>query len=165
MKATAEFGLADASSLAAWNLLLQNATTLAMTGIIWFVQIVHYPLFASVGRDGFAAYEAQHADRTGWVVGPLMCAELAGALLLLSSRMRPAGISMREAVWGVALVAMIWLSTFLVQVPLHQQLHAGYDAAAVQRLVTTNWVRTAAWSTRALLVLRMVWQVWWQRTT
>ncbi len=150
-------------SAAAFNLLLQVATTLAMAGIIWFVQVVHYPLFAAVGQDGFAAYEAQHANRTGWIVGPLMCVELGTAVLLLSTRLRPVGITRGEAAWGVALLAVIWLSTFLVQVPLHQQLQAGYDPAAVRRLVATNWIRTAAWSARAMLVLRIVWQLWSQR--
>ena len=33
-------------------LLLHAAATLFMTGLIWFVQVVHYPLFARVGEDG-----------------------------------------------------------------------------------------------------------------
>jgi hypothetical protein len=36
-------------------LLLANAAaTLFMVGVIRFVQVVHYPLFARVGRPGFA---------------------------------------------------------------------------------------------------------------
>ena len=53
-------------------LLIQAAATLAMVGLIWFVQIVHYPLMAQVGRDSFAHYEASHTARTTWVVAPLM---------------------------------------------------------------------------------------------
>ena len=34
-------------------LLLQAGSTLALSGLIWFVQVVHYPLFAAVGRDDF----------------------------------------------------------------------------------------------------------------
>jgi hypothetical protein len=30
------------------------ASTLFMTGLSWFVQVVHYPLFAAVGPDAFA---------------------------------------------------------------------------------------------------------------
>ena len=32
---------------------MQAGTTLALCGLIWFVQIVHYPLFALVGREEF----------------------------------------------------------------------------------------------------------------
>ena len=55
----------------------QLVSTLTMLGVILFVQIVHYPLMAKVGSEGFAGYARSHADRTGLVVGPLMLAEMA----------------------------------------------------------------------------------------
>ena len=137
-------------------LLIQLAATLAMTGLIWFVQVVHYPLFSRVGASGFASYEALHATRTGWIVAPLMVAELVTAVLLLSPRLRPAAISAASAWLGLALVAVLWLSTGLIQVPLHNQLAGGYNAQAAARLVATNWIRTAAWSARSALVLSWV---------
>jgi hypothetical protein len=124
-----------------------------MTGIIWFVQIVHYPLFAQVPAASFVRYEAAHATRTGWVVGPLMCVELTTAMLMLSTAVRPPAISRAAAIAGAALVVVIWLSTGLVQVPLHNRLSAGYDAGAVSALIATNWIRTLAWTARAALVL------------
>jgi hypothetical protein len=33
------------------------AATWFMVGLIWVIQIVHYPLFTSVGSDSFAEYE------------------------------------------------------------------------------------------------------------
>ena len=57
-------------------LLLQLLTTLAMFGLIWFVQIVHYPLFVRVGEPGFRDYAGLHATRTTYVVAPLMLVEL-----------------------------------------------------------------------------------------
>jgi len=136
--------------------LLQIVTTLLMTGIIWFVQIVHYPLFASVGAGSFAEYEALHATRTGWVVGPLMCIELATALLLLLDRYRPVCVSPVSAWTGAVLVLILWLSTGLIQVPLHNRLGAGYDAATIAQLVATNWIRTVAWSLRSVLILSWI---------
>jgi hypothetical protein len=122
--------------------------TLFMTGVIWFVQVVHYPLFARTGVVGFADYERDHARRTGWVVGPAMTLELLLALALAAR----GGM----AAWaGLALLAVIWLSTALVQVPLHRRLQGGFDAAAHRRLVRTNWLRTAAWTLRAALALRL----------
>ncbi len=132
----------------------QLLSTLAMFGLIWFVQIVHYPLFLKVGPGFFQAYEAAHADRTTYVVAPLMLLELATAGLLLLARFRPASVSFLEAWAGAALVAVIWLSTGLIQVPLHNQLQGGYSAPIIHRLVATNWIRTVAWSLRAVLVLR-----------
>ncbi len=133
--------------------LIQLATTLTMTGIIWFVQIVHYPLFARVDPAAFTQYEAEHATLTGWVVAPLMCAELASALLMLSTRCRPAAIPLAAAIAGAALVIVIWLSTALIQVPLHNRLATGYDPHTIATLVATNWIRTLAWTARSVLLL------------
>ena len=46
-----------------------------------------------------------------------------------------------------ALVAVAWVATFALAVPLHDRLQAaGPDPALFGRLVATNWVRTAAWT-------------------
>lgn len=135
-------------------LLSHFAATLFMTGVIWFVQIVHYPLFASTGSTDFRTYEQRHSTLTTFVVAPPMLVEGVTALLLF--RFRPTGVSTWQLSIGLALVAVIWLSTALVQVPCHNALSLGFDSGVHQRLVRTNWVRTAAWSLRSLLVLWMV---------
>ncbi len=92
-----------------WNsvLLANLAATLFMVGIIWFVQIVHYPLFSRVGGAGFAAYSEAHSRLTGLVVGPPMLVEAATtvALVIRSSTRRsrlaaPASGSSCSAVSG-----------------------------------------------------------------
>ena len=46
-----------------------------MAGLIWFVQIVHYPLFHKVSEDTSVAYADEHQTRTAWVVGLPMLIE------------------------------------------------------------------------------------------
>lgn len=134
--------------------MLNLATTLLMTGIIWFVQVVHYPLFSRVGRDGFAVYESLHSAATTWVVAPLMIVELVTALLLC--RWPPAALPL-SCLWvGFALAVAIWLATFFLSVPQHTLLAAGFNEEAHHALVATNWIRTALWSVRALLLLYLV---------
>jgi hypothetical protein len=135
-------------------LLAHAAVTLAMTGVIWFVQIVHYPLFARAGATGFAAYAAEHGARTTWVVAPLMLLELAAALRIAWSP--PAGVGRALALAGLVLALAIWASTAFVQVPRHDALRAGFDADVHRSLVRTNWLRTALWTARAGLALAMV---------
>jgi hypothetical protein len=73
-------------------LLLSNAAaTLFMTGVIWFVQVVHYPLFQATGTTEFTAYEQRHTSLTTTVVGPAMCIEGVTACLLFWYR--PTGIT------------------------------------------------------------------------
>jgi hypothetical protein len=50
------------------------------------------------------------------------------------------------------LVVIIWLSTLVLQVPIHNRLQSGKDNACIRRLVTTNWIRTIAWSIKAVAV-------------
>ena len=140
-----------------WPLLLQALATFAMTGLIWFVQVVHYPLFGRVGREGYGAYQEAHMRRTTWVVGPLMLLEAATALWMLLER--PAGVSAAAAWGGLALLAVIWAATALLAVPRHEALRRTFDAGTHSALVASNWVRTAAWTGRSalmLLVLRAV---------
>jgi hypothetical protein len=130
---------------------LHLAATLMMVGVIWFVQVVHYPLFAAV-RSGFTAFEAEHVRRTGWVVAPLMCAEAASAaaLVLVS------GGATALAWIGLALVAAIWTVTFTVHVPLHRALSQAWDVATHRRLVRANWLRTVAWSARGVIAVGLI---------
>lgn len=127
------------------------AATAMMAGLIWFVQIVHYPLMAAVPADDFVSYEHQHVKRTGWIVGPLMLAELASAAALVF--VARSGLPSILAWIGIALLVLIWLSTLTLQVPCHRRLEQSYSATIVRRLVTTNWIRTIAWSFRAVIAL------------
>ncbi len=131
--------------------------TAAMVGLIWFVQVVHYPLFAAVGAGGFAEYEQQHQRRTSRVVGPLMAAEGATAVWLALAP--PDGLPRILPVLGLALLGVIHTSTVLLQIPQHAALASGYDRARVNRLVRTNWVRTVGWSIRAVIAALIVVQV------
>lgn len=132
-------------------LLGQTAATLFMTGVIWIVQSVHYPLFALVGRDGFPEYAQGHQRRITPVVGIAMTVEAVTAVLLL--HFTPAGVDRSLLVVGAILLLPIWLSTALLQVPEHRRLSAGFDERAASRLVETNWLRTVLWSTRSALIL------------
>ena len=129
-------------------LALHLAATWFMTGIIWFVQVVHYPLFAAAAGPAFAAYHRGHLSRVTWIVAPAMLVELATGVLL--AWQPPAALPRWILLAGLALLAVIWLSTVVVQVPEHDRLREGFDAVAHRRLVTLNWIRTVAWSARAL---------------
>ncbi|MFN8002796.1 MAG: hypothetical protein U0X75_17460 [Acidobacteriota bacterium] len=132
-------------------LLANLAATLYLVGLIWCIQVVHYPLFSQVGQAGFAAYEMAHANLITLIVGPPMLLEAATTALLLLYR--PASVSLAAALFGAFLLVLIWLSTMFLQVPQHSRLATGFDADAHRFLVVSNWVRTVAWSLRGGLLL------------
>jgi len=119
------------------------AATWALVGLIWMVQLVHYPLFAQVGPDTFRAYHARHTRRITFIVAPLMAAELLTAVLLFFRGAREP--------WLLASFAPLlfnWFATWRVQIPLHNRLAAGFDSETHRRLMGTNWWRTLAWTVR-----------------
>jgi hypothetical protein len=133
-------------------LLLANAAaTWAMCGVIWFVQLVHYPLFNRYAADSFREAMAAHQRRTTWVVVPPMVVELVTAVGLAVIRTGPAELA------GVVLLTVIWLTTATVMVPLHDRLaRGGPDRLVTRRLVVVNWLRTVAWTARGVLCLGML---------
>jgi hypothetical protein len=138
-------------------LLAQVVSTLFMAGLIWFVQIVHYPLLARVGSGGFTEYEAAHVRWTTWVVGPPMLTEALTAVLMVWRP--PAGVSPLLCGIGLCLLLVIWTSTALLQVPRHNTLANGFDPDAHRNLVQSNWIRTIAWTIRGALVVVMINQI------
>ncbi len=137
-------------------LLVQLAATGFMTGLIWFVQLVHYPMMAGWPHDDFGRWELAHRDRTGPVVIPPMLAEGGVAAWLLIRR--PRGVAAWLPPLGLGLLAGIWASTFFLQVPCHLQLSTGWDTATHRFLVESNWIRTVLWTARLGVAGIMLWQ-------
>jgi hypothetical protein len=140
------------------TLILQLLATSFMTGLIWFVQVVHYPLMEGWPHDNFGSWEVAHRERTGTVVIPPMLIEGVVAVWLLVHR--PRGVHPLFPVFGMTALLGIWVSTFFLQVPCHLQLSTGWDAQTLRFLVNSNWIRTILWSFRMALSVGMVWQFW-----
>lgn len=135
-------------------ILLNFISALLMTGVIWFVQIVHYPLFQSVGQSDFTSYEHAHTRRTGYVVGPFMIVELISTVALLFMELQPV---LTEIAWlNAALVALVWFVTFTVQVPIHRKLAVVTDRDLIDKLIRSNWIRVFLWTVRAVVALLLL---------
>jgi hypothetical protein len=116
-----------------------------MTGVIWLIQLVHYPSFQRINAGEFRAFHSTHTRFLGLLVGPAMVGELVSAAVLASTW---------EPLWilNFALVLALWGATFFMSVPLHNTLAAGRDPRAMDRLVLTNWPRTCIWTVRAMMI-------------
>jgi hypothetical protein len=135
-------------------LLVHAAATWYLVGLIWFVQLVHYPLLAAVGTDDAVAYQAGHLRRTGWSLAVAWPVEgITAALLVVAT---PDGVPRRMPLAGIVALAGIVVSTLALQAPAHRRLSAAFDQRTHARLVRTNWIRTTLWTGRGLLALAMV---------
>jgi uncharacterized membrane protein len=139
-------------------LILQFAATWYMVGLIWMVQIVHYPLFDRVDETQFAAFEAAHSRLITPIVGLPMLVELSTAIWMVIVG-GPATIPRWIPLVGLVAVILIWLVTALVSVPCHQRLAAGFDGPTHQWLVLSNWLRTLLWSGRGIMLAWVVYSL------
>lgn len=134
----------------------QIFSTLPLCAIIWTVQLVRYPHFAAVDADSFRRFHSSHTSRITPIVAPPMILELAASAAVIIYP--PAQVSPKLLWFGLLLTISIWISTALIQVPLHDKLARGFDAETHRYLVNSNWIRTIAWTMRAGLVVYFVWQ-------
>ena len=128
-----------------------------MTGVIWFVQHVHYPLLAQVQIGQAVAVAEEHQRRTGHIVALPMAVEGLTTLALLAQQ--PVGVTWFLPWIGAVLLAVALGCTVLLSVPLHSQMAKNPDALVGAKLVSTNWPRTIAWSLRAVVCVVMVAQM------
>lgn len=121
------------------------ATGWAIFGLIWTIQLVHYPSFRYV--PDFTDFHAHHTSSITLVVGPLMVAELAA----VSWAVYQSGFSWVWVIPFVTVVA-IWALTFFWAVPLHESLATNRDDATIEALIAANWPRTLLWTLKAVWV-------------
>ena len=138
-------------------LLVNFVATAVMTGVIWFVQWVHYPLLATVSVEHAVKTAVDHQRRTGQVLAIPMALEGVTTLWLLASR--PDVVSLILPWLGAVLLAVALGSTVFVSVPLHAKMATNPTVDVGRRLVVTNWPRTIAWSARAVVCAVMLLQV------
>ena len=125
------------------------ALTWFMVGLIWLIQIVNYPLFRFVEKKDFVNYHKSHVKRITPIVSSIMTLEACIAVLLLM-------IPTNDTNKGLALInllflAGIWLSTALLQLPMHNKLNILNNSRTINQLIISNWSRTVLWSLKGLL--------------
>ncbi len=126
--------------------LINQSSSLILMGLIWTIQIVHYPLMAKVGEENFLDYHSSHSSLIGIIVIPMMFSELGSSIYLVSENFN------KQNLIGLILVVLVWASTFLIQVPIHNELSKGYSLDLIQKLVYTNWIRTILWTAKAMMI-------------
>lgn len=114
----------------------------AMAGVAWVILLCTYPDFARWREEGFARDHADYTRRIGWLVGPLLGAQLAGHLLLWS---------LAGDLVGMTLVAGGWVLTGGWSVPCHRRLQReGPTSPALGGLIRSHAWRTLVWTALAV---------------
>jgi hypothetical protein len=119
-----------------------------MVGVIWVIQLVHYPSFRFTDREKYVSFQIFHMRNISFIVVPVMILEFLSGLLLVLYH------SNHESLLRISfiLLLIIWLVTALFFAQIHQKLSKGYDETLVRNLVSLNWIRTLLWTIRTIII-------------
>ena len=124
-------------------------------GCMTTLQLQHYAIYPSVGRENFANYlRANNRAAAIPTIIPAMLLLLASIVLMFY---HPPFVRPAEAAALLILNVIALVSTFTWQRPLQAEMaENGYDEAKVRRLIATNWIRTIAHLGIALLAIVLI---------
>lgn len=121
--------------------LLPDIINFGLVVLIWLVQLIIYPAFASIGENEFADWHRKYVKTISFIASPLMLAQMALVLRLVFTQPGLPNFLMLSA------IIIIWISSFSLSVPYHKKLlQSGKDQTVISRLVRTNWIRTILWT-------------------
>ena len=133
------------------NMLLELSiiVTTFLVSLIIITQIVSYPLFLKVNQNNFSEYHNSYTLSISKIVLPLMLAELSLSLALFLSK------NDFNTIIALIINISIWISTFLIQVPIHNKISFQYSEVLIKKLIRSNWVRTFLWCAKLITLLNM----------
>lgn len=124
------------------------SVTCFMIGLIWLVQVVHYPTFLRFSDENFRSFHSFHTKSITKIVAPMMGIELLLATVLVWNS---------NFHWKfflpLIMIIGIWVSTACLQIPYHNKLADGFDLATTQKLIRTNWIRTILWTIKGFWLI------------
>ena len=129
-------------------LIIHLIATSVMVGVIWVIQLVHYPSFHFIELKQYTTFQRFHMSRISYVVIPAMLIELFTLILIIISMDQIDTLVLASAI----LLIFIWLITAVFFSGVHQKLTLGYDQTVVDKLVKLNWGRTLLWTLRLFLI-------------
>lgn len=132
---------------------VHGAATWFLVGLIWTIQVAHYPSFDAIDRTSYRDFQLRHMQKMGSLVGPPWLLE--GLSVLAMVVLAPTISTRLLAVAGGFLELVVIGVTLRMSVPLHAKLSEGFDQIAFDRLVQTNWLRTWAWTLRGVIALAL----------
>ena len=120
-------------------------STSLMVGIIWVIQLLHYPTFHFIKESDYVEFQYFHMQRISFIVVPVMTTELLSGFMLVYY------FRSNLLILCLIILLVIWSITFVFFTKLHQSLLGGYDKIIVDKLVQINWSRTVLWSLRLII--------------
>ena len=133
------------------NLLIQihYISNILMIGISLIVQIIIYPSFKFIKIDSFKGYHLNYMNKISYVVAPIMLLEIISSFLLLIFNKSLIDIL------GFILLSLIWIVTFFLIVPIHNELNIKFRLVELKKLIKLNLLRTILWILKFSIIINL----------
>ena len=110
-----------------------------LLGLILVIHFVHYKSFNFIDIEKFVEFHKFHTKNISFLVIPLMIIEVVISIIICYFY-----FSILSLI-NLSLVALIWITTFLLQVPSHNKLSTGKSITEIEKLVSGNVFRVYLW--------------------
>ena len=126
-------------------------STSIMVGVIWVVQLVHYPSFKYVNESDYIIFQKYHMSNISYIVFPVMFTELITALIILFF-----GEKSLFFVLSLICLFLIWVITGVLFTKYHSILKEGKDLMIIEKMIKANWIRALLWTMRLIMILFVI---------
>lgn len=131
-------------------ILLNLICSFLMLGVILTTQIVNYPSFLDLSINDFINFHKNYVSRITIIVFPIMVLELILGFILFWNIQNISTILIATS------ILFIFISTLLIQVPLHQKVEKKYDRYLLIQLIKSNWIRTILWTIKCAVSCNLI---------
>jgi len=131
-------------------ILLNLICSFLMLGVILTTQIVNYPSFLDLSINDFINFHKNYVSRITIIVFPIMVLELILGFILFWN------IKNISTILIATSILFIFISTLLIQVPLHQKVEKKYDRYLLIQLIKSNWIRTILWTIKCAVSCNLI---------
>ena len=115
-----------------------------MFGVIIVTQIVNYPLLLDFFKFDLEILHKSYVNKISIIVIPFMLLELFIALYLVYN-------DTYLSYTNLGLLIIIYLSTFFIQVPIHDKIKYNTNIRLLKKLISSNWIRTSSWFLKSII--------------
>ena len=118
-----------------------------MIGVILMTQLITYPSFLKNDKNEFVSFQNNYVKNISIVAVPTMSLEL---LTLIYMNVYINNLLFMKS---LLVLIVIWLVTFIIIVPIHNQLSKKLEIDKIISLIRYNWIRTVLWTSKIFIIL------------
>ena len=110
-------------------------------------QLITYPSFLKIDKNDFVSFHKKYVRNISFIAVPIMILEL---LTLVYMNVYINNLLFMKS---LLVLIVIWLVTFIIIVPIHNQLSKKLEIDKIVSLIRYNWIRTVLWSSKIFIIL------------